>query len=778
MQKFTIYDKKFDFSQIIQLFRVENLESFAKYLTEIWKDLVKRNKEGENGINKLIFSKYYELNGIINTRLFSVFDTNNDGLLGVKEFIIGMTTLFSGNFEQLLKLIFNFYDFDKDGKINSNDIRVVLSYVPITSNQSPNKVNLRYEINNFDDRVEIQNELLETLNQIFKEKQYITQEDFNKIVSDINSDIFISILLHILEKRPFSKDTVMVSENGTFQSTEEDRNKYYENSPFHGCKTPPHFVKKPTIKRFDSPTMRKHSYNKRKDLDNISVNNEKINHEIKNEFNKNATATNIKRINIDLNDYNENEDSFSSEISLGENIQDKKKDDNEVMAPHRKNKQMLNNYQIKGNEEEKNIEVNNDDNLELFRINYNTSIVDDDEINEINYQGFLYKITKTDKFIKRFFRLVFRDLFYFRDKGIPNHEGVHNLCGVFLKENSPLERDGKKYYSFSIIYPLQTRNYYSEDKREIENWLKYLKKAIDITPLNENFDVKENLGRGQFGSVKLGYHKLTGRKVAIKIINKKEMTNRQLELVKTEIDILKICQHPNIIRLYDVIENQEKIYIITEYCSGKDLFSYIEKRGYKLPEKRTAEIIDKLATAVFYIHSFGIVHRDLKPENILMTDNTDEADIRLLDFGLSKIIGPNELCREPYGTLSYVAPEVLLDIPYNQKVDIWSIGVITYLLLCGCLPFDDRYSEREIARKTIEEPIPFYPFIWKKLSKESKKFIQDLLQKNPEKRIDIKDLLKHQWFKKYFGSKVESRDKSSDLTGNAFKNYATAMLNK
>ncbi len=768
MKKYTIYDEKFDFSSLIQLFRVENLESFAKYLAEIWKDLVKRNKEGEKGVNKLIFSKYYELNGIINTRLFSVFDTNNDNLLDIREFIIGMTTLFSGNFEQLLKLIFNFYDFDKDGKINLNDIRVVLSYIPIKTSEQYKKVNLRYETNNFNDRVQIQNELLETLNQIFKEREYLTQEDFNKIVSDTNSDIFISILLHILEKRPFSKDTVMVSENGTFQLTEEDRNRYSENSPFHGCRTPPHFVKKPTIQRFDSPTMKRHrrsnfSTHKRKDIEKMKLS------EIKDDnINKNSTTTNIQRINFDLND-----DSFS-EIDLGENIEeDKKKDfNNEVLAPLRKNKQILNNYQMNGNNN-----FNEEKEDDIFR-KYNTNSDEDDELNEINYQGYLFKVTKSNKLRRLFFRLVFRDLFFFKDQGIANHEGVHNLCGLYLKNNPPLNKDGKIYYSFSIIYPLQTRNYYSEDKNEIENWLKHLRKAIDITPLNENFDLKENLGRGQFGLVKLGYHKLTGRKVAIKIINKKEMTNKQLELVKTEIDILKICQHPNIIRLYDVIENQEKIYIVTEYCSGKDLFTYIEKRGYKLPEKRAAEIIDKLSTAVFYIHSFGIVHRDLKPENILMTDNSDEADIRLLDFGLSKIIGPNETCREPYGTLSYVAPEVLLDIPYNQKVDIWSIGVISYLLLCGCLPFDDRYSEREIARKTIEEPIPFYPFIWNKLSKEAMQFIQDLLQKKPEKRLNIKELLKHEWIKKYFGSKVESRNKSLDLTGNAFMNYATTMWKK
>ena len=168
------------------------------------------------------------------------------------------------------------------------------------------------------------------------------------------------------------------------------------------------------------------------------------------------------------------------------------------------------------------------------------------------------------------------------------------------------------------------------------------------------------MGNGKFGLVRLGIHKATGRKVAIKIMSKKDMNNQDLELVKTEIEILKICQHPYIIRLYDIFENAEFIYIskvlniiliVMEHCSGGDLFSYIEKRGFRMPEARAANIVHKLATAVFYIHSYGIAHRDLKPENILMTDNTEEADIRLLDFGLSKIIGPNETCTEPFGTL-------------------------------------------------------------------------------------------------------------------------------
>jgi serine/threonine protein kinase len=198
-------------------------------------------------------------------------------------------------------------------------------------------------------------------------------------------------------------------------------------------------------------------------------------------------------------------------------------------------------------------------------------------------------------------------------------------------------------------------------------------------------------------------------------MSKKDMNNQDLELVKTEIEILKICQHPYIIRLYDIFENADFIYIskdnlitVMEFCSGGDLFSYIEKRGFRMPEARAASIVHKLSTAVYYIHSYGIAHRDLKPENILMTDNTEDADIRLLDFGLSKIIGPTETCTEPFGTLvlilltqSYVAPEILLEKPYTKAVDIWSIGIITFLLVVGYLPFDDEKSEREIARLEI-----------------------------------------------------------------------------
>ena len=160
-------------------------------------------------------------------------------------------------------------------------------------------------------------------------------------------------------------------------------------------------------------------------------------------------------------------------------------------------------------------------------------------------------------------------------------------------------------------------------------------------------------------------------------MKKSSMDSSDLELVRTEIEILKICHHPNIIRLYNVFENADYMHIIMEYYSGGDLFIYLENRNFRIPEKRASTIIHKMVTAVYYMHSFGVAHRDLKPKNDLMTSDDDDGGIRILDFGLSKILGPYEKCDEPYGTLAYCAPEIIVDEPYSKAVDLWSIGIMT-----------------------------------------------------------------------------------------------------
>jgi calcium-dependent protein kinase len=138
---------------------------------------------------------------------------------------------------------------------------------------------------------------------------------------------------------------------------------------------------------------------------------------------------------------------------------------------------------------------------------------------------------------------------------------MHNLSGVFLQEEKNQIIDGNSYFCFSVIYPKKTRFYYVDNQSDYQGWVSAIKRSTGYADLNDLYEVKDKLGNGKFGLVRLGIHKQTGRKVAIKIMTKKDMTNQDLELVKTEIDILKICQHPNIIKLYDIFENVDYIYI-------------------------------------------------------------------------------------------------------------------------------------------------------------------------------------------------------------------------
>jgi serine/threonine protein kinase len=234
--------------------------------------------------------------------------------------------------------------------------------------------------------------------------------------------------------------------------------------------------------------------------------------------------------------------------------------------------------------------------------------------------------------------------------------------------------------------------------------------------------------------VKKGVHKKTGKEVAVKIVSKKDIKPSDLECLKREIEIMKMCQHPNTITMYDVFENHEYIYMVMEVLKGGDLFTWLEARGFKIKEEKARSICHSLATAIFYLHSFGIAHRDLKPENILMTEEGDNTEVKIVDFGLSKIVGPNETSKDPFGTLSYVAPEVLLQKPYGKEVDIFSLGVIFFMMQGGFLPFDDD-NDKEIARKTIYDEPDFAYHTWSDVSIDCKDCIGKMLEKSRTKRI-------------------------------------------
>ena len=449
----------------------------------------------------------------------------------------------------------------------------------------------------------------------------------------------------------------------------------------------------------------------------------------------------------------------------------------ELKKKYEKSNSKSKNKKKKGEEGQKGKEKQNDISLsfedESEDIEDSEEEEEEDDDNEIlKYEGKLYKLVD-GKMRELYFKLVHRDLYFFKNKEDAHHKGMHNLSGLFLQKEKNLNYDGTNYFSFSVVYPTKTRIYYCNNEKEYNEWFEKLKVATGYTNLLDIYEVKNKLGSGKFGLVKLGIDKKTGQNVAIKIMKKSTMDSSDLELVRTEIEILKICQHPNIIRLYNVFENVEYMYIIMEYCSGGDLFSYLEERNFRVSEKRAATIIHKMATAVYYMHSFGVAHRDLKPENVLMTSNDDDSDIRILDFGLSKILGPYEKCDEPYGTLTYCAPEIIVDEPYSKAVDLWSLGIMTYLMVSGKLPFNSE-DENEIARKVVyDEPDYVRNPVWKNISPECIDFIKRLLNKDQNKRMTIKGVLEHKWIKMFDTNNLIEKRTSNGEKGKDFEFYSS-----
>ena len=176
------------------------------------------------------------------------------------------------------------------------------------------------------------------------------------------------------------------------------------------------------------------------------------------------------------------------------------------------------------------------------------------------------------------------------------------------------------------------------------------------------------------------------------------MKMKSYDMVRNEIEALKLCQHPNIVRLYDVMENVDYIFLIMELLNGGTLRDYMKRNNSKISESAARGIVKSIALAIEYMQKYGIVHRDLKPINILLTDAEESPPVvKLVDFGLAAILGPSQMCKGYAGTLDFCSPEVIIGLPYAQGADIWSLGVITYYLLYGALPFSSP-NDAELKR--------------------------------------------------------------------------------
>ncbi|WJX91152.1 CBL-interacting serine/threonine-protein kinase 21, variant 2 [Trifolium repens] len=252
------------------------------------------------------------------------------------------------------------------------------------------------------------------------------------------------------------------------------------------------------------------------------------------------------------------------------------------------------------------------------------------------------------------------------------------------------------------------------------------------------YRVSRTIGEGTFSKVKLAFNSNNGEKVAIKVIDKQMVLKNNLKYqVQSEIRTMKLLNHPNIVRIHEVIGTKTKIYIVMEYVSGGQL---LDKMSYaKLDECEARKLFQQLIDSVDYCHNKGVYHRDLKPENLLLDS---KGNLKVSDFGLSALKKSDDVLNTRCGSPCYVAPEVLMSKGYDgAAADVWSCGVILFELLAGFLPFDDQ-NLTSLYRKICKAEYICAP--WFTISQ--KKLIAKILEPRPLKRITISDIIENEWF--------------------------------
>ncbi|KAJ1701065.1 hypothetical protein LUZ63_000844 [Rhynchospora breviuscula] len=264
------------------------------------------------------------------------------------------------------------------------------------------------------------------------------------------------------------------------------------------------------------------------------------------------------------------------------------------------------------------------------------------------------------------------------------------------------------------------------------------------TDINAFYEVGHELGRGEFGITYLCTEKSTGMKYACKSIQKKNLrTQVDIEDVRREVEIMQnLPLHPNIVHLVSTYEDDNAVHIVMELCEGGELFDRIVARGH-YTERAAATVTKTIVEVVQVCHAHGVIHRDLKPENFLFGNKKENAPLKAIDFGLSVFFKPDEKFHEIVGSPYYMAPEVLKR-NYGPEVDIWSAGVILYILLCGVPPFWAE-TEQGVAQAIIRSLVDFERDPWPKVSDHAKDLVKRMLEPNPKRRLTAQGVLDHPW---------------------------------
>lgn len=784
--------------------RFDSPQYFPLYLSDIYSDLLNRvqgqnNKSSSNGITMRVFFNYFNLQSFIGERIFISMDKNNDSLITQTEFINGFISLYQSDLNETCKFLFNMYDFNKDKIIFKLDVQLLLSHLPMKNESWEDQFKQIDDIGkelsslsdkefiNFNEYYEIIStrickHMIRLLNYLFEVKPFSVEEvnmyKLKKIKIGIKSALSKGAILPIIkspEKKTtafnFNKDNDKLILHLMNNETKVKRYRY-ESSDLNQTNNS-------ILKEIQSQPIEKENDSEKENKKEMDASFEAKTPLMSKTKQNNSLAKFlpiVKKTSVSFASIAQEilQTPAKSQLSTGSSLRHSQSKDHCFYSKHGSyssskqltRKQTFNEFQ-KTNYAGKFTKIqassSNTSNKITKKMNRvqgremklsDFVISDNEEQSKVADWVFKYEDnSKIQSFKKYYVALIEKSILFFSTSSKSELLFIYNLSNTFIKGGECVTINKANYYPITINYNNTRYNekvlYFVMDSTR-KLWLKKIKSAANNSDIDDYYTLSNNLGEGRFGIVKKGIDNRTNKKVAVKVINKQKMKEKDYELIMKELTIMKMVNHPSLVGLIDYYENNVNIYLVMDLLEGGDLIELMQERNGILSEKEVAKIIKIIGLGIQYMNRFGLIHRDLKSENIILGRKGDINSVRIIDFGLTRTKTYEEIITDPMGTILYVAPEVLRRKPYDHQVDIWSIGVILYFLLGGILPFDDENTNEDLIGKKIVYSEHAYPKeYFGNRSKGCIALIDKCLVKNPLKRIAIDEFLQDNWLLTY-----------------------------
>ena len=790
-----------DFNSIKTLFGLKNRNNLIEYLSNVYPDLCEKNSDDAIlGVPFIKFIDLLKLPRFICEKFFYSINKHKSEYISNDQLTQILCLLYYGTFKETAKVIFDIYDFNHDELINKEDVISILSFLPLKEDRGRTSYN--YQLKSLE-------ELNIILNKTFKKNTFLNFEEFCIAVTDL-SDIYLTLLCYFFQKCLFKEENLKIASTSLRRSLNSSSNSSNKDNPSDNssvdlnnsgmsCQIEKFSSKKFALK--NSLFMPKQRFVSEKNVCRsrklfLSLPAEKAIFSSVNNFLLHGLSTKLKQVKkkkrSQIKYKTTNDKKYTSYLTSAmdgvvclshrqsqRRNSDRPKENMKFCRLkkflHGTTKEIVNDQYIhnlittsfnetEDKEEPKDriqiVEFPNDD--EQLETDDDEELTEHEIKKRTLIEGSVCKWSTKQMTLKPCWMvLVGYDLYYYQNESKTELLKINNILGCFIRGIDEETYKSEKYSSFQIIFRNKIKRYLVKHNQDALKWVQTLREALGYKDMFDYYEMIDDIGKGSYGEIKLGVNLKTNQKVAVKIFSKHKLKNDDLKLVDTEIDVLKFCKHPNIINFLDHFENSEYIFLVLEYIKHGDLNSYLSNLEELIPEEDAALIIYQIAEALNYLQKFGIVHRDLKMENIMISKikNNKIKEIKILDFGLSKIFGQTETSGERFGTLYYISPEIVSGKSHDKSTDIWSLGVIIYHLLSGLFPFDsENRNKKEVTRKIACKELDFPGEIWKHRSPESVELIIRCLVKDMNKRIKIDQIINSSWLKRFIHRNDENKN--------------------